>query len=322
MDPLKRETHRRGWQDLLQTKDETIVCPWFRGRELRTWSRTFRLEGPLPREPGWYTFNISGTRKATLKGPAEPNYDSLQDKARGYLVGDRIVVDDVRLEIDPAKIVECTERVHFVDPGLDWLVRVLVGRPYEGGPLVFEAQDLPLGPEPEVENAFLERWESLDQIKGITPALDSIFRLETWRRLEAEKRRAELERLRREEEERLAREAKWKELTGKLGTAQGRRAMAQVDFEEAARAALAEGGATYLASRPAFNQGEMTVQFRYRGQRFECICDRTLQIVDAGICLTDHDTGVRGDEWFSLESLPSVIKEAEERRALVIFRHV
>ncbi|MFA5054195.1 MAG: hypothetical protein WC565_09060 [Parcubacteria group bacterium] len=311
-----------GWQDLLQTPDETIVCPWFGGRELRTWSRTFRLEGRLPRASGWYEFRIGGGRKATLKGPAEPNFEALRVKLRGYLVGDRLVLDDVRLEINPAKIIEATEEVHFVEPGLDWLVRAVVGRAYEGGPLVFESQDMPLGPEPEVEQAYLDQAESLETIKGVTPSLEAIFRLEVWRRAEAEKRRVELERLRREEEERLAREAAWLEMTEKLGDAIGRRQMAQVDFVEAARAALAVGGATYRASRPGYNRGEMIVQFRHLNRNFECICDQQLRIVDAGVCLTDHDTGVRGDTWFTLESLPSVITEADRAGVLVVFRHV
>lgn len=311
-----------GWQDLLQKPNETIIYPWTGGRELRTWFRTFKIEGRLPAEPGWFEFNISGGRKATLKGTAEGDPVELRNRIFGYLVGDRIIADDVRLEIDPAKIIELSERVHFIEPGLDWLVRVEVGRPYESGPLVYISQTLPLGPETEVEQAYLDKVPTLDTLKGITPALDTIFRLENWRRIEADKRRAEMERLRREEEERLAREAQWRELTEKLGDAAGRRQMAHVDFEEAARSALVIGGATYRSSRPGYNRGEMVVQFRYLNRNFECICDRNLQIIDAGICLTDHDTGVKGDRLFSLESLPSVIKEAEEAGVLVVFRHV
>lgn len=310
------------WQTLLQQPNETVVAPWFRGRVLRTWSRTFRLEGRLPQNPGWYEFTIGGSRKATLKGPADPTHEVLRTKVTGYLVGDRIIADDVQLEIDSSKIVEHSERVHFVEPGLDWLVRVVAGRPYEDGPLVFESQAFPLGPEPEVEQAYLDGVLSLDAIKGVTPALDSIFRLEVWRRVEAEKRRAELERLRVEEEARLARAARLEALAARLGTAEGRRELAREDFPEAARTALAVGGAMYRASRPGYNPGEMIVQFRHEGQNFECICNcATLAIVDAGVCLTDHDTGVRGDTWFSLESLPSVITEAINTNKLVVFRH-
>jgi len=38
--------------------------------------------------------------------------------------------------------------------------------------------------------------------------------------------------------------------------------------------------------------------------------------------LTDHDTDERGDTYFTLESLPAVVREAEQRGKLVVFRHV
>jgi hypothetical protein len=66
----------------------------------------------------------------------------------------------------------------------------------------------------------------------------------------------------------------------------------------------------------------MAVTFRVDGQRFICSCDaETLQIVDSGICLNDYDTGEKGDTWLTLESLPSVIREAIETGVLHIFWH-
>ena len=63
-------------------------------------------------------------------------------------------------------------------------------------------------------------------------------------------------------------------------------------------------------------------------RRFECTCDeRTLQIIDAGICLTAHyddpdfEEGTRGDTFFTLESLPAVIRQAEREHRLVVLRH-
>jgi hypothetical protein len=98
--------------------------------------------------------------------------------------------------------------------------------------------------------------------------------------------------------------------------------MALEDFGEAARAALAVGGATYLDHRPAY-RGEMAVRFRFIGRRFECTCDqRTLRIIDSGICLQDHDTGDRGDHLLTLESLPGTIMQADREGKLVVFRHV
>jgi hypothetical protein len=147
--------------------------------------------------------------------------------------------------------------------------------------------------------------------------------METWRRDEAERRRVALEQARREEAERRAREERRRELAERLGDGAGRRAMVPLDFAEAARAALAVGGAEYLDHRPSAQRGEVVVRFRVQKQRFECTCDEaTLRIIDAGICLVDHETGERGDTYFTLESLPAVILEARRGGQLVVFRHV
>ena len=130
-------------------------------------------------------------------------------------------------------------------------------------------------------------------------------------------------------ERRRAAEERRRQIVETLGDAAGRREVAVVDFAEAARAALAVGGAEYLDSRAAHGRNEMVVRFRLNRRRFECTCDRrTLRIVDAGICLTAHydddsfEEGTRGDGFFTLESLPSVIMEAERGGKLVVFRHV
>jgi hypothetical protein len=312
-----------GWRDLLQTGDERLVLPWLGGRSLRSRERAYTLEGALPAEHGWYTFRPRG-RKATVEGDAvDPRPELLDFRVRGYLVGDRIVADGVRVDPDPAKIASGSERVWLIEPGLDRFVRVTAGRMVEDGPLVYEGLDMPLGPEEAVLQAFLDRRPSVDDVPGVPPALDAAFRMETWQRLEAERRRAEIDRRLREEEERRQREERRRDLVEKLGDGAGRRAMAQVDFEEAARAALAIGGAVLLDHRRAPRRGEMVVRFRFDHQAFECTCEeRTLRIIDAGICLVDHETEERGDTYFTLESLPGVIAEAIREGKLVVFRHV
>jgi hypothetical protein len=53
-----------------------------------------------------------------------------------------------------------------------------------------------------------------------------------------------------------------------------------------------------------------------------------LRIIDSGICLTAHyddpefEAGTKGDGFFTLESLPSVIREAQRDGKLVVYRHV
>jgi len=311
-----------GWQDLLQTKGETLTSPWVGGRSLRSWSQVWHIEGKLPDEFGWFKFNLNG-RKARCGSPVDQDTSVLREKITGYLVGDRIIPDGVRVDPDPSKIVDYSERVYLVEPGLDRFVRVVVGRPFEDGPLVFETQTFPLGPEDEVQRAYLERAESVQGVKDVTPALDAVFRLETWQRAEAERRRAELERKRKEEEERLAKEARWRELTAKAGDGAGRREMAALDFNEAAKAALAISGATLLDVRNAYHRDEKVVRFRFMNRAFECVCNRlTLGIIDAGICLQDHETGIKWDDVLTLESLPPVIREADNLGKLVVFRHV
>jgi hypothetical protein len=312
-----------GWRDLLQTGDERIVLPWIGGRSLRLRERAYVLEGALPAEHAWYSFRLRG-RKAIVEGdPLDPRPELLDFRVGGYLVGDRIVADGERVDPDPARIGRSAERVGLIEPGIDRFVRIAAGRTFEDGPLIYEGLDMPLGPEEEVLRAFLDRRPSVDHVRGVPPALDAAFRMETFQRSEAERRRAEIERLRREEEERQRREGRRRELVEQLGDGAGRRAMAQHDFEEAAKAALAIGCAEYLDHRRSPRRGEMVVRFRYDHRAFECTCEeRTLRIIDAGVCLVDHDTAERGDTYFTLESLPGVIGEAIREGKLVVFRHV
>jgi hypothetical protein len=309
------------WRDLLQTGDEALVSPWLGGRALRSGARTWTIDGRLPREIGWYNFKLNG-RKATLTGPADPQADSLGFEVRGYLVGDNLVPDGVHVDPDPTKIVGFAEPVALLDLGLDRFVRVVAGRPFEGGPLVYKSQDFPLGPETDVLQAYFDRKASVGNIPNVLPALDAAFRMETWVRAETERRRAEMERLRREEEARRQAEERRRQIAQQLGTGEGRRAMAQIDFAQAARAALALGGAEYLDHKKGYTPNEMVVTFRLARRQYVCTCDATsLRIINAGICLVNHATGERGDTKFTLESLPAVILAADRDRVLVVNRH-
>lgn len=308
------------WKDLLQTEEQPLVAPWVGGRSLCTDARAFVIDGALPPEHGWHTFGFTG-RRARWIGVAARGDLALRDRVRGYLVGDRLVPERVQVCPKLEELTRRLERVHLIEPGLDRFARVVAGRFYEGGPLIFDAVELPLGPEADVLEAFLDGADSADHVPGVSPALDAVFRIEVWRRREAERRRREhAERLRlervRQEQERMRRE-----ILETLGDAATRRAVASYDFAEAARAALALGGAEYLDHRPGYHADEMVVRFRYDGRRFECSCDRwTLRIIDAGICLVDHATGERGDTWFTLESLPAVIRQADREGVLVVLR--
>ncbi|HVJ17199.1 MAG TPA: hypothetical protein VM686_17285 [Polyangiaceae bacterium] len=308
------------WRDLLQ-KDEAIVSPWLEGRSLRTFTRRFTIEGALPPEPGWHRFEIAG-RKARWSAGAEPDESALSDRVRGYLIGDRLVPDDVAVRPELGELARGFQRVHLIEPGLDRFARVCVARFYEAGPLIFAGLEFPLGPEDDVARALLDGKRTLDDVPGVAPALDAAFRVEIWRREQAERRRreAELERQRLAEE--AAREERRRRVAEQLGDAVLRRELAAYDFEAAARAALALGGAEFVDHQRAYQRGEMLVRFRIDGQHFACTCDATtLRIIDSGICLVDHHTDERGDDRFTLESLPAVIRQAEREGSLVVFRH-
>jgi hypothetical protein len=309
-----------GWRELLSKPGETIVSAWVGGRELRSGVQTWTIDGRLPRQEGWYRFGIEG-RRARVKEAVEPETDSLRHLCRGYLVGDRLVGDEQRIDPDPSLIVESSETVHLLDRGLGRFVRIVAGRLFDGGPLVFKHQDMPLGAEDAVLAAYLARAESVGGIANVPPALDAAFRMESWMRVDTERRRAEAEAARKAEAERLEREERNRQLATQTGTSEGRRALAAIDFGAAARAALALTGAEYLDHQPSYNPNEMVVTYRHVRRTLVCTCDaHTLRIIDAGICLRDYRRGTKGDQLFSLESLPSVVAEAERRGILVVER--
>lgn len=309
-----------GWRDLLQTAGETTTLPWTGGRSLHSDSRVFKLEGRL-RDFGWYTFQIEGN-KVTKPEPAEPEPGILKNTVAGYLVGDRLVPDDTRIDPDPGKIVDYSEKVFLLPEELDRFARVRAGRVYPEGPLIFQEEVFPLGPEDEVMNAFLDNKAEVHNIPGVVPALDAAFRMEVYRREQAELRRQEIARRRAEEEARREKERLRAELRERLGDGAKRRALAHAgDFGEAAKAALIVGGAQYLDHRKGRRKDEWIVKYRVDGERLECVCDTDMHIIDAGVCLVDHTTGEKGDTYFTLESLPAVIRQAIREHRLVVWRH-
>lgn len=317
------------WEELLAS-DEERVLPWIGDRKVYHRDRGWRIAGDLPAEHGWYRFRTAG-RKATLLGPAaaDPAYEEGHPVVRGYLAGDRLIPDGARVELDPDRLVEQTRAVFLVEHGLDRFSRAVTVET-GGGRLVYMRQEFPQGPEDEVRAAYEDRLASVAHVPGVNPALDLAFRWVSLQRrraeererrhrewLAAEQRRRAEDEHRREDAERLRRE-----LREGVGGA-GRRALARRDFEAAAREALGISGAELLDCRPAYGRGEMVVLYRFRQRRLECVVDRaTLRVSDAGICLTDHETGERGDGYFTLESLPAVVAEAMDRGALVVYRHV
>lgn len=311
-----------GWRDLLEKRDESLEAPWLGGRSLRTFTRAWKLKGRLPPEYGWHRFTLAG-REARWDAPIEAPVCSLRGVTAGYLVGDRLIEDDVSVELSARNLASVGEQVWLIDPGLDKFTRVTAGRFYDDGPLIYDGPAFPIGSEQEVLQAYLDQKDSVGDIMGVVPALELAFRFESWVRAEAEKRRQEELERQRLEAERVAREERRQRIIQELGDSAGRRELSTTDFEEAARAALRVGGAEYLDSRRSPQRNERIVRFRLENRRFECTCDaRTLRILEAGICLTDERSGRRDDHLLTLESLPSTIREAMRMGVLVVFRHV
>src|SRR5690606_1210123 len=90
---------------------------------------------------------------------------------------------------------------------------------------------------------------------------------------------------------------------------------------EMARRVLAAAGAELLDWTQGRAANQAVVTFRFLGRRFRSVVRVPgLRIVEAGICLTDSRSGERGDDRFTLASLPAVIAQAERQGQLVILR--
>jgi hypothetical protein len=306
-----------GWEDFLNEEKKELVLPWLGGRVLYGQGRSWRMKGNLPEEYGWYKFQEKGGRNIVSKGEIEEPFGWEEEQPKklfGYLVGSRLIPDASWVVPDPDKIIEQTKDVCLVDPGLDRFSRAMVVH-YEQQHYVYARPEFPIGPEAEVLEAFLNRADSVAEIKGVTPALDLAFQFESLMRTKQEERRRLAEQKAREEQEQREQEQRREQFMRQIGTGEGRRLLAQVDFGAAAEAALQVSGAVLLDARPSYRATEMVVQFRYEERRLECVVEKaTLHVIDAGICLQGHD------QLFTLESLPPVISNAIRERRLHVFR--
>lgn len=311
------------WNQLLSL-EQVVSLPWTGGRVLHGIDRSWKIAGDLPPEHGWHQFSVSGSRRASWLGAGEPEA-ALGQRGKivtGYLVEDRLIPDGVVVKEEVHEVFAQGRPAWLVEPGLDRFARAAAVR-HRDGKLIYLQQEFPLGPEGDVLEAFQDRRDSIDDIAGVTPALHLAFLWHTWRRRLTEAERRRLERLAQLEERRREQEARLLRFHDQAWNRAVKRGQAVIDFETAARDALSVSGAELLDERPARRRDERIVQFRFRNRRFECVVHApTLRIVDAGICLEDHVTGERGDNRFTLESLPAVLEEAIRTNRLVVFRHV
>ena len=277
-------SQRMDYTQFLQKPDEVLRLPYFEGKSVCDNQLTYRLRETL--RPGWYRFRKSG-RYLTVEEPIAPELDNWKlPRVRGYLLHGRLIGDDFQARL-------------FALPADEDLPKFtpVSARKWFDGHIHFEGQEFETEIETKVREAFEEE-RSIESIKGVTPALAHVFVLESTQRelaREAERRaREEVQR-----QQRAAELARWQE------TLEGRISLA-----------LSHTGAELISWRRN-GQEQVAVRYRVAGRRFECVIDsHSLQIVDAGICLSGTD------EELNLSSLPSAVREAIESGQLHVFRNV
>ncbi|MDY7233083.1 hypothetical protein [Hyalangium rubrum] len=329
-------------------KEEERVLPYFGGAFLYAADRRLRL-ATEPEAPGWYRFRVKG-REATALGPSEPEGLEALPTVRGHLVGERLVREG-----------SIAERLHFLPEEEPPRLTPARARRWHSGELVFEMLDFESEAEEAARRALEEDaslaqvkgvpatlrsafayavLEAASRRLGIPaaprelrPHLGNVAeqgRVEAERALRAlaaERILAarEMEELnRRRQVAALAQHAALAQEVAVQARVQarrqergGRHRRGEEDAMARAELALEAAGARMRSVRVLGN-GNLEVIFTFMDERFISVVNRdTLQVVDSGICLGHPPS----DNLVTLESLPSVIKEAIDTDSLVILRH-
>ncbi len=313
-------------------RTESVIAPWLGGPSIDVPGRRLRLPQPPPK-PAWYRFEIKG-RIATLKEPADPPDLSALPKVRGFLWRKRLVQEHAKT--DPLHLMPEEEPPHFSP---------ITARRWHGDELLFDSLDF----ESEAEGAVREAVANgapLQTIKSVPAPLRAAYAFalaeRTARRMgvpvAASELRPHVSRIANggaaEAEavirdliaEREQAEREMAELRARIAAArvraeveharQQRIEQATQNSEDRASEALEKAGARLESCRRVHGT-QLEVVFSYMGERFISLADEfTLQIIDSGICLGHPPS----DRVLTLESLPSVIREAIETDRLVILR--
>lgn len=305
-------------------KPQTEVLPYFGGRHVFAGSRRWSVGVEQP--PGWYRFELQGRVATPVERAEAPDLSELPAVrghfARGWLFGGGRVLEPIELlpEEEPP------------------VLAPVVARRWPNGALVFDGVELESESE-ELCRRALEEERGIDDVKHVGASLRSAFgyalaarvgerldiaispreamravlALASGGRLRAEAFLAELAEERRLERVRLEAwlRSEGREPLAVVESAPRRSGPTPVDRAERA---LDAAGAE-LSSCRALGDGMLEVSYRFLGQRFISVVDeQSLQVVDAGICLSGSDRMV------TLESLPSVIREGYENGELNITR--
>lgn len=320
------------YKKFLREKAETLTGLYLGGLVVFAGPRTLRLKTLPGREPGWYTVTANG-RNGELGDACDAGDLSALPKETGPFVAGYVALSGGRFE--PVELLGASEPEVFSP------VRA---RRHSSGALILEETLFEGDAEGEVRAA-LEEGRGIPDTKGVSAALRSAFAFALARaaareqsvpvsaaeirgavlriasggsavaasvvadiaRARAARVLAAAEGARLEEVRRAA--ARVRE-AGARAAARG----ASVDPVERADRALTAAGARLVTAR-RLQGGQLEVGFVFMGERFVSVVDaETLHVFDAGICLAGADEDV------TLESLPSVIREAIEDDVLVITR--
>jgi hypothetical protein len=308
------------FRKFLAATSDPIVLPYFGGTRVDTADRRLRVApGSSVVEPGWWKFRVDGRRAIPLER-AEPVDLSALPAVRGhwaegwiYASGKELVRVALPPAEEPAPLARCT------------------GRRWHSGDLLLESIDFEDDAELEARAA-LEEGRPLGALRGVTPSLRAAFgyavaaavarsldipvsprevaghvheiadagsaAATTFLQAIAEERRRAAETIR---------------LRTMVGTARPRARAG----DPAARADTAlEGAGARMLNCRRLPGSQLEVRFELAGERIICVVDAdSLQVLDAGVCLAGADREL------TLDSLPSVLREAIETDQLNITRH-
>jgi len=292
---------------------EPVVLPYVGGTRVDAADRRLRVDTAIA--PGWWRFRIDGRRAVPMEPAAAVDLGALP-ALRGHWAGGWIFVSGRELgrialppDEEPAPLSRITARRWY------------------SGDLLLESIDFEDDAELEARRA-LEEQRPLREVRGVVPSLRAAFgyalaaavgrsigvpvspreaapNVLAFADGGADTVRTFLEILVEHRQRQQVR------------STAGRAAVRVRPGDPIARAdaALDAAGARLFAHRRA-GHGLLEVTFECEGERIVCVVDPgTLHVFDAGICLSG------ADEELTLDSLPSVVREAIRTDRLHITRH-
>ena len=306
-----------------------VVLPYFGGTRVDAADRRFKVESEI--EPGWWRFAIEG-RRAVPEVRAEPIDLGTLPAMRGHWAAGYIVISG--RELAPVGIPPNEEPAPLSK---------VVGRRWYSGDVLLESIEFEDDAELSARRALEER-RGIGDVRGIVPSLRAAFGYALGMAVARDERvpvtlrelaprivaiadggrdvvRARLDEL---VAQRLSAAAAVRARALLETVNRQRQRMREIAAQahrqrrgtpaERADAALEAAGARMLSARRTGEELEVT--FLYQGVRIIATVDPdTLHVYDSGICLAG------ADEELTLDSLPSVIKEAIDDDRLNITRH-